>query len=291
MESAAFLGEEQSPAYKVLLELAFLLQDYKDDVVLVGGWCAYLLATHYAEHGPEHHHIGSNDVDLLFNVSGLLPNGMREIRQALVREGYREDPNHAAFRLVREFDGGSKARVLVDLMVPDTSWPRRPRALERGLWVMTLDGGHLTTRYTLPVVLRGRLPSGRSVEVTLNVMGFPAFLALKGITLGDRKTKGHLAKYQKNAYDIAFVIDACGPHRVAAATREARDETDGCEHEELMRGLSEIHTAFESREAGGADAAAVVYSPADPDLRPGYARRAFESVADFLQALGYPVRR
>ena len=74
---------EVQAARAVLLELAHLLGEYRQDVVLVGGWAPELL---FPE--AELTHVGSLDVDLALNHRRLDDAGYRTINGLLVGREY-----------------------------------------------------------------------------------------------------------------------------------------------------------------------------------------------------------
>ena len=57
-----YTTEGVEAARSVLIELVHLLGEYKDDIVLIGGWIPEVLLPHYS--GP---HVGSMDVDIALN--------------------------------------------------------------------------------------------------------------------------------------------------------------------------------------------------------------------------------
>ena len=57
-----YTAEGVEAARSVLVELVHLLGEYKDDIVLIGGWVPEVLLPHYT--GP---HVGSLDVDIALN--------------------------------------------------------------------------------------------------------------------------------------------------------------------------------------------------------------------------------
>lgn len=59
-----YTAEGVEAARSVLIELIHLLGEYKDDIVLIGGWIPEVLLPHSS--GP---HVGSMDVDLALNHS------------------------------------------------------------------------------------------------------------------------------------------------------------------------------------------------------------------------------
>jgi hypothetical protein len=76
-------AELVTAAHSVLLELTRLLGEYRDDIVVVGGWVPALLF-------PECTvlHIGSIDVDLALDHRKLQEAGYRTIRALLLSRGY-----------------------------------------------------------------------------------------------------------------------------------------------------------------------------------------------------------
>ena len=73
-------------AKSVLIELTHILGEYRDDIVLVGGWIPELLIPLSKEK-----HIGSIDVDLALNHKELTEVGYRMIGDILHHHGYIQD--------------------------------------------------------------------------------------------------------------------------------------------------------------------------------------------------------
>jgi hypothetical protein len=72
-------------ARSVLLEIAHLLGEYRDDMVVVGGWVPELILP---PEGVEH--IGSIDVDVALNHRRLTEVGYKSIAELLLSRGYQE---------------------------------------------------------------------------------------------------------------------------------------------------------------------------------------------------------
>ena len=79
--------DQVEAARSVLLELVHLLGEYRDDIVVVGGWVLQLILR--PGHPP---HVGSIDVDLALNHRNLRDAGYATIQALLVRRGYEPDP-------------------------------------------------------------------------------------------------------------------------------------------------------------------------------------------------------
>ena len=70
-------------ARAVMLELVRLLGEYRDDMVIVGGWVPELLLP-----AAKSKHIGSTDVDVALDYHRIVEAGYQTIREHLLRQGY-----------------------------------------------------------------------------------------------------------------------------------------------------------------------------------------------------------
>ena len=77
---------EVEAAHSVMLELVRLLAEYRDDIVVVGGWVPALLIPQ-----DRQRHIGSTDVDLALNHRTLTGTGYQTICRLLEGRGYTQD--------------------------------------------------------------------------------------------------------------------------------------------------------------------------------------------------------
>ena len=69
-------------AYRVLGEIVNILEPYADDMRIVGGWVPSLLF-------PNNDHVGSIDVDVLFNQNDIgKAESYENIKRILTRNGY-----------------------------------------------------------------------------------------------------------------------------------------------------------------------------------------------------------
>lgn len=82
-----YSAEQVQAARSVLLELVRLLGEYREDIVLVGGWVPDLILPH-----AEQQHVGSIDVDLALDHRHLQEIGYETIQGLLQKRGYEPDP-------------------------------------------------------------------------------------------------------------------------------------------------------------------------------------------------------
>ncbi len=92
-------------AKSVLIELVHLLGEYRDDIVIIGGWVPELLLREKGD--PPEPHVGTLDVDLALNHQTLGESGYRTIQQLLTSRGYeqRQQP-FIYYREVKKKRGG-----------------------------------------------------------------------------------------------------------------------------------------------------------------------------------------
>jgi hypothetical protein len=88
--SSSYQQEAIEAARSVLLELAHLLGQYREAIVLIGGWVPELLF-------PNRGHIGSMDIDLALDHGALQEAGYATIRQLLLGRGYVEGKQPCIF--------------------------------------------------------------------------------------------------------------------------------------------------------------------------------------------------
>src|SRR5208283_1693868 len=90
-----YTAEGVEAARSVLIELVHLLGEYKDDIVLIGGWIPEILLPHLS--GP---HVGSMDVDLALNHLKIREARYKMILDLLKGRGYQQgDPHEGKGRL------------------------------------------------------------------------------------------------------------------------------------------------------------------------------------------------
>ncbi|MBL8229321.1 MAG: hypothetical protein JNL98_12615 [Bryobacterales bacterium] len=106
-----YSGDQVEAARSVLLELVRLLGEYRDDIVVVGGWVPQLILPQ-----TPLQHVGSIDVDLALNHVTLEDPGYATIQTLLLRRGYEQSPKQPFifFRTVEI--GGNPIRVQVDFL-------------------------------------------------------------------------------------------------------------------------------------------------------------------------------
>ena len=107
-----YTADAVEAAKSVLIELTHLLGEYRDNIVLIGGWVPELLIPQ--EPRP---HVGSMDIDLALNHLKIQDEGYKLIEELLTSRGYYREEEKQPFIFFRDVPfGGSVIKVQVDLL-------------------------------------------------------------------------------------------------------------------------------------------------------------------------------
>jgi len=260
-------------AHMVMLELVRILGEYKDDIVLVGGWVPELL---FSKANPRH--VGSTDVDLAINHKTIDEEKYRTILEHLKKHGYEEDTEgkrpYVFFRKVMV--EGQEVTVQVDLLSGEyggTGKSRRHQNIQEAK-ARKARGCDLAFEMAEEVKLEGVLPTGGKDSVAVRVSGIVPFFVMKAMALRDRVKP-------KDAWDIYFcMVNFPGGN---AAIAEAFRPHLG--HGLVKEGLSIIKDKFQAVDYIGPTWCADFDEIRDPDDRAIRLRDAYERVNDFLARL------
>jgi hypothetical protein len=199
----AEIPEFRQASLKALSVLLDALAPFVDDYVVIGGWAPYLLLH---KHGsPDTKHLGSVDLDLVFDGPRLSDERRAAILVALERVGCEQ----------RMWDARG------DIPVPNSFWlpvTHAGRTVKIQIDLIGLDGvgrKNLESHYALALKQNEQvsLKFDRR-ELSVRVSGAAAVFAMKAIALNARKAP-------KDAYDLymmaRFYKD--GPESLAAELR------------------------------------------------------------------------
>lgn len=265
---------EVQAARTVLLELARLLGEYRQDVILVGGWVPELL---FPE--AELIHVGSLDVDLALNHRRLDDAGYRTIHELLVGREYYQKPGGQPFQYFREVStsDGQKVVVQVDFLAGEYGGPGRKHRSQRvfGMQPRKARGCDLAFSETTTILLEGQLPDGPIDSAVINVVDVTAFIIMKAMALNDRLK-------EKDFWDIYFCLRSYPGGTAALAERFKPILQNGL----VREGLQIIADKFASVDHYGPAAVAAFEESTDAEGRAIRRRDAFERVSDLLERLG-----
>lgn len=270
LAKSGYTGDAVEAARIVLLELTRLLGQYRDDIVLIGGWVPELLCPE-----AESPHTGSIDVDLALNHRTLQDAGYRTIQQLLLAHGYQEGSQPFVFHRVVKVNGRD-ITVEVDFLAGESegTGPGHRTQKVQGIRARKARGCDLAFEMSTEVTIQGTLPGGAKDSAMVRVATIVPFIVMKGMALHDRLKA-------KDAYDIYYclcnypggldsVVESFLPH---------------LENPLVQEGLKKIAEKFVSPAHTGPKAVAAFEGIEDAEARAQLERDAYERVTFLLERL------
>jgi hypothetical protein len=266
-----YLEEAVEAARSVMIELVHLLGEYRESLVLIGGWVPELLLPN-----RERPHVGSIDVDLALDHRTIHAEGYETIQELLLSRGYVQGKQPFIFlRKVRA--GDREITVQVDLLAGEYQGTGKSRRHQRvqDIQARKVRGCDLAFIDPIEVTVEGELPGGGKDSVKIQVASLVTFLVMKGMALDDRLK-------EKDAWDIYYcvrnypgglnaLVDVLSPH---------------LSHGLVKEGLQKIRKHFASTSHMGPTAVADFEEITDPEERELVRRDAYERVSYVLNKLG-----
>lgn len=263
--------EAVEAARSVLLEIAHVLGEYRDNIVLIGGWVPLFLCP-----SPEEPHVGSMDIDLALDHRKLTEAGYRTMQQLLVERGYEQGPQ--PFIFYRQVSaGGRQVRVEVDLLGGEYGGTGRGHRTQKvqDIRVRKARGADLAFDSPVEATLEGTLPGGAKDTVKLRVASLVPFIVMKSIALDERLK-------EKDSWDIYY----CIRNYPAGAEGVTNAFTPHIDHGLVKEGLTLLAKHFGSVDGVGPSHVADFAEVSDAEERARIRRDAFEQVRYVLDQLG-----
>lgn len=271
-DRSEYEAQAVAAARSVLLELTRLLGEYRDQIVLVGGWVPEL---QFPDAQPRH--VGSLDIDLALDHRRFDDPGYKSVRALLESRGYEPDASQPFIFRKKVAAGGREVVVQVDLLAGEYEGTgKRNRTQEvQDVRPRKARGCDLALDLAEALTIKGTLPSGAEDMAQVRVASVVAFLVMKGMALHDRIK-------EKDAYDVYF----CLKHYPGGVERLAQAFRPHLEHGLVKEGLAKIAEKFVSIRAFGPQAVADFEGVRDQADRDLLTRDAFERAQALLAALG-----
>lgn len=261
-------AELVAAAKSVLLELTRILNEYRDDIVVIGGWVPELLIGG---------HTGSLDIDLALDHVKLREAGYRTIERILLSHGYRGDDEQAyIYHRTADF-GGKQIDVEVDLLSGEYAGTGKGHRHQRiqDVNARKARGCDLAFSMYTEVRIEGTLPDGEKASAAIRVARVVPFLVMKGMAL--RRAK------EKDSWDIYF----CLTRYPAGLDALAREFQPHLSHGLIQEGLANIAAEFASVDHMGPKHVADFEDLRDAEARDIRKRDAYERVDYLLRKLGF----
>jgi hypothetical protein len=267
-----YSADQVEAARSVLLELVHLLGEYRDDIVVVGGWVPQLILPL-----ADRPHVGSIDVDLALNHRNLHEAGYATIQALLNRRGYEQDPRQPFIYHRTVIVNGNAIKVEVDFLAGEyegTGAKHRTQPVHEGR-ARKARGCDLAFDLYVETDIVGELPEGGRDQARVRVSSVVAFLVMKGMALHDRLK-------EKDAWDIYFTLINY-PGGLDALAQEIRQHLN---HGLVQEGLRKIADKFVSPDHMGPKYVADFEDIQDKDERAIRMRDAYERVRHLLDLIG-----
>ncbi len=265
-----YTAEAVEAARSVLIELIHLLGEYRDHIVIVGGWVPDLLLGN--EKTP---HVGSTDVDLALDHRKLRDDGYKTIRKLLLGKGYEEGEQPFVFERKIE---GKECTVEVDFLAGEyggTGKGRRHQEMsEQDMRPRKARGCDLVFDNPEEMTIEGDLPGGARDSVNVRIASIVPFLIMKAMALHDRIK-------EKDAWDIYYCIQNY-PDGIDALAEEFKPHI---EHGLVKEGLEKLGSKFASEKHTGPKFVADFEELDDTEEREILERDAYEKVKYLLEKL------
>jgi hypothetical protein len=260
-------------ARAAIVELMGILGEYREEIVLVGGWVPSLLLPEPED--PTDRHPGSLDVDLALDHRKLTEAGYETIEKLLIQAGYQRSTKQP-FQYFREVHG---VLVRVDLLAGEYGGTGKGHRTQKVQDVRPrkAHGCDLVFQIApVTVPLEGQLPSGARDTVRVPLASVVPFLTMKAIVMSERRKS-------KDPFDIWYVLRHF-PGGVDAVTASFRPYLTNRLVQEGLRSLAE---KFASLDHIGPLEAAAFDADLTAEARAIRQRQAFELVQAFLERLGF----
>ena len=183
-----------------LLELGLSLQQYRNDMVLSGGWAPYFITENYFEH------CGSVDIDLVLRTS-IMPK-YESIRKIVTDLGYAEENHFRFIRKVKSPVDGKYYPIHIDFLCDKCELGYLVR-VQPDLEAFMFEGADIAFDFNFEKEIETTLPENGVDTMVFMVLDFTGSIILKGQALQGRKNI-------KDAYDIFALTHYLGGPEQAA---------------------------------------------------------------------------
>jgi hypothetical protein len=263
-------AQQVEAARSVLIELTHLLAEYRDEIVLIGGWVPALSLP-----GGQEAHVGSIDVDLALDHRKLSEEGNKTISELLASKGYKQGEQPFIFFRTVDMEG-TPVTVEVDLLAGEYEGTGPGHRTQPVQDVRARKARGCDLAFSNPAIIHvsGTLPGGGIDSVDVRVSAIVPFMIMKAMAM-DTRLK------EKDAWDIDF----CLSHFPGGVDRLAGMFQHHLFHGLIQEGLKILAQKFETVEHVGPRHVADFEEIADPEERAIRQRAAFERVQALLRAL------
>jgi hypothetical protein len=268
---ADYKKDEVEACLQVMVELMSLLGEFRDHIVLIGGWVPYFLLNEKRQE-----HTGSLDIDIALDFEKISDETYRTILQLLEERGYEQGEQPFIFYRTIKTEQRLPVTVEIDFLAGEYGGTGKMHRTQKvqDVRARKARGCDLVFQHSISVKLCERMPDGARNEVTIKVADVVPFLVMKGMALWERYK-------EKHAYDIYFTI----LHYPGGLKRLVKVFKSFTSNKLVLEGLGKIREKFRDVNAPGPVWVANFMEIDDEEEKERVKRDVFERVNAFLDAL------
>ena len=180
----------------VMIEVMTILGEFRDNIVLIGGWVPFFLLKE-----KQDEHTGSLDIDLAFDFKNISTQTYRTILHLLKQHEYQQDEQPFIFYREVKTVGGRVIRVQLDLLSGEYGGTGRSHRTQKiqDAKARKARGSDLVFEDYSTIKISGKMPDGAENEIMIKIANAVPFLVMKGMVLWETYK-------EKHAYDIYFIV-------------------------------------------------------------------------------------
>jgi len=193
---ADYKKDEVEICLSAIVEFMTILGEFRDNLVLVGGWVPYFLFE-----DKKDQHTGSLDIDVALNFEKISDETYHTILQLLQKRGYQQDQQPFTFCRTVNREVGDPVIVEIHFLAAEyggTGKTHRTQQVQ-DIRARKARGCDLVFQHSFSVKLHGKMPDGVKNRIGIKIAGVIPFLVMKGMALWSRYK-------EKDAYDIYYTV-------------------------------------------------------------------------------------
>ncbi|MEX2213968.1 MAG: nucleotidyl transferase AbiEii/AbiGii toxin family protein [Phycisphaeraceae bacterium] len=183
-------------ARAVLAEVFRALGEYREHMLLVGGWVPSMLIPN-----PEHRHVGSLDVDIALNHTAAQEEFYKQISEMMELLEFKVDPKnrHRFARML--VVSGESITIHVDMLALEYGGRGKKHQHQhvQNIEARKARGCDLAFEHPLDMKVELTMINGAKAVVPLRVTSVAAFIVMKSFAMRGRRK-------DKDAYDVVYCL-------------------------------------------------------------------------------------
>lgn len=268
-----YIDSSVQAGLSVMVELMTVLGEFRDSIILVGGWVPYFL---FSENRMDH--TGSLDIDLALDFNKIPEDSYGTMLKLLGKQGYKQSDKQPFifYRSVKDISG-ALIDIKIDLLSGEydgTTKSHRTQAIQ-DIRARKARGCDLAFCLNFPVIVEATMPNGAKNKVKVKIPGIVPFLVMKGMAMWDNIK-------EKHPYDIYYSID----HFEGGIDGLVAEFKSHVSNALVREGLGKIKKMFEAIDSHGPVGVANFLEITNTDERDLLIRDVFEKVNALMNSLG-----